>query len=139
MTGMLVLLLVTLCGGILLGVFIGQRRCATRLAGGLAALAGLVLVPMLALSQPDRMHTLPEAAMQGIGAPNFAFAINYGWDDSSWVSVHPSAKAREGTPAELQQPQAELLDTIEVYKFEANSHCYTVVSGGKAYEVCPQH
>lgn len=134
-----VLLLVTLCVGILLGVLLSQRRSRSRLVAGSAALVGLVLVPALAFSQAGRLQVLPEAAIGGLGAPNFAFSINYASDDEWWVSVHPSAKARQGQPAQLQPPQAQLLNTIEVYKFEANSHCYTVVSGGKAYEVCPQH
>lgn len=139
MTEDLVFLLVTLGVGVLIGVFLSQRRGPARVMVGSAALVGLVLLPALAFSQAGRMHVLPETAARGLGAGNFAFAINYGWDDDWWVSVHPSAKAREGQPAQLRQPQAQLLGTVEVYKFEANSHCYTVVSGGKAYEVCPQH
>jgi hypothetical protein len=139
MTEMLLLLLVTLCVGILLGIALSQRRSSTRVVAGSAALVGLVLLPALAISQPGRMQVLPDAAIAGLGAPNYVFSINYAADDSWWVSVHPSAKAREGTPAQLQEPAARLLDSIEVYRFEVNSHCYTVVSGGKAYEVCPQH
>jgi hypothetical protein len=139
MTEFYVVLVVTLCTGVALGVALTRLRGSSRLVAGMVALVALVLVPALAISQPGRMQVLPDAAVAGLGAPNYVFSINYAADDSWWVSVHPSAKAREGTPAQLQQPQAELLDSIEVYKYEANSHCYTVISGGKAYDVCPAH
>jgi hypothetical protein len=139
MIGMLLVLLPTLCLGILLGVALGRGRGSTRVVAGAVALVGLVLLPALAISQPGQMRSLPQQALQALGGPMVAFAIVFTEDDDWSVQVHPSAKAREGTPAQLQQPQASLLDSIEVYRYETNSHCYTVISGGKAYEVCPAH
>jgi hypothetical protein len=139
MTEMSLLLLATLGVGALLGIVLCKLRGTARMVAGSTALAGLLLVPALADSDVGQLEALPEAAMEALHGPQFAFSINFNEDDKWSVGVNPSAKFRVGRPDELGRPGSQLVATFTVMKFQVNSHCYTVISGGKAYEVCPAH
>lgn len=99
------------------------------------------MLPAAASAQPaeDKIRDVPQAAVNALGGTDFAFSITYNWRDDWWLAVQPAAKARGRPDSEALPAHAEKVAEIQIWKYEANSHCYTVIVNGKANDVCPTH
>lgn len=155
-SGNLPILLVFLGTGVAIGFLLAQRAYLSAdqrrwWSGGALAAAMLCLVSLLpALAMTNQALTLrseiewpTEQELKGLGGQfsdqTYAFSLNFGSDDVVWFSAPPTTSTEPLKDKSEIPSNAVLLDTIEVYKYESNSHCYPIIVGGKPTTFCPQH
>lgn len=111
-------------------------------AAACGAIGAVALVPALSQGQQPSSVDMPmNVGTTDVGLGEDFSLIFHPGGPKGRVEVHPGKGYAVGSPQKPIDQRGDLKGvwTITVLQFETNSHCYTVIIGGKETEVCPQH